>query len=118
MNVSVSNSINLGVANGATFHYRRKFEPAGRHPIATVPQFSQCCIARILHGSWLLSTIEGDATQCEVEFRAPESHNFIVLELSKNEKLAFDFRYFVGFAGGLKMHTQLSLNVAGLALPR
>ena len=118
MKVSIGNPITLSIGEGSQFHHRRRFEPTGRHPMATIPQPSQCCIARLLHGAWLLSTIEGQPASCDIEFRAPESHNFIAVELAPGEKIVFDFHYFVGFTAGLRLHTQLTLNVASLALPR
>ncbi len=86
--------------------------------MATLPQPLQCWIARLLHGSWLLSTAEGQQPAFDLEFRAPQSHNFIAIELEPGEKVVFDFHYFVGFTAGLKLSTHLTLNVASLSLPR
>jgi hypothetical protein len=65
-----------------------------------------------------MSTIEGQEPPHEIEFRAPENHNFIALELSPGEKVVLDFHHFVGFTAGLRLQTHLTLNVASLALNR
>ena len=65
-----------------------------------------------------MSTIEGQEPAHEIEFRAPENHNFIAIELSAGEKVVLGFHYFVGFTAGLRLRTHLTLNVASLALNR
>ena len=118
MIVKVNNPFNLAIASGKAFHHRRRFEPTGCHPMVSIPQPTQCLIARLLHSSWMLSTIEGSDPAPLIEFRAPDNHNFIGVKLADDERLVFNFHYFVGFTGGLKLHTHLTLNLGSLTLPR
>lgn len=118
MKAVIQNPFVLRIGDGDAFHYRRRFEPTGSHPMATIPQPSQCLIARILHGAWLLSTIAGQTPACEVEFRAPSNHSFVAIELAAGEQVVINFHNFVGFLSGLQFQTHLTLNIASLTLSK
>jgi len=53
-----------------------------------------------------------------VDFRAAEGHSFVEVQLNEGETLVFNYRKLLGFSGGIRLHTTVSLSLATMSMNR
>jgi len=116
--IKVHKSYSLDLSPEQTFFTKRVYEPMGRAPMFSIPQWNHCLIARLLHGAWLMNALSRPENGGTIDFNAPEGHRFLEWELRDGEAVCFDFRKLVGFSSTVRLEMVVSLRLTAFSMNR
>lgn len=94
----------------------RKFEPSGRAPKISIPQWTKGFLARLRHGTWSMNEIVMESDRSAVKFNAPGGKEFVEWELADGEVVIFSYRHFVAMSETIQLSTIVSLRFSTLLL--
>lgn len=100
------------------YYVSRKYEPAGRAPKISWPQFTKCALRRIFNGVWTMNHVVMEEGRSAVHFMAPGGREFVEWTLAPGEVVIFNFRDFVAMSEEVKLSTLISLRLNSLLLGR
>ena len=116
--ISLHSSYTVRLEPGQTFYYCRRYEPLGVSPQVALPQHFHSWIARLLHGSYILNCVTGQAPQTPIEFRTTGACSFVAWKLRDGEEICFDGGKLAGFEKSITLRTLISFQVSALCLDR
>lgn len=100
------------------YYVTRSFEPSGRAPKFSIPQWRAAAVARILTRNYAMNKVLIAAKPEKVHFKAMGSHEFVEWEIKKGEEVIFHFKNFVGMSEGVKINALVSLRLTSLLFGR
>lgn len=104
--------------NKEDFYVSRSFEPSGRAPKFSLPQWKAAVVARILSGNYAMNKIIMKSKPELVHFKAMGSHEFVEWDIKEGEEVIFNFKNFVGMSSGIKISAIISLRLTSLLFGR
>ena len=104
--------------NKEIFYISRSFEPSGRAPKFSLPQWKAAIIARILSGNYAMNKVIMQSRPEPVHFKAMGSNEFVEWEIKAGEEVIFNFKNFVGISSGIKISAVISLRLTSLLFGR
>jgi hypothetical protein len=118
MKANAHHFLTLKLPEGQPFYAKRSFTHIGPPPELSFPQPWNSLIARLLYGTWCMFRIQSCQGPLEAQYRASEGHRYVLIELEENETVCFNHHNLVGFSGGVKLRTELSLQLSAICLGR
>ncbi|WP_025739797.1 AIM24 family protein [Aquimarina pacifica] len=100
------------------FYVSRSFEPSGRAPKFSLPQWKSAIIARVLSGNYAMNKIVVNSKSEAVHFKAMGSHEFVEWDIKEGEEIVFHFSNFVGMSQHIKISAVVSLRLTSLLFGR
>lgn len=104
--------------NKENYFISRSFEPSGRAPKFSIPQWKAAVLARIFTRNYAMNKVLIDASPEDVFFKAMGSHEFVEWDIKEGEEVVFHFRNFVGMSEGIKISAVISLRLTSLLFGR
>lgn len=101
---------------GEDFYISRKYEPSGRAPKISLPQWSVGIIGRLASGSWAMNHVRMTADKSPVAFNAAVGIEFVEWEIVEGETVIFSFGDFVAMSEGVKLSRIISLRLESMLL--
>ncbi len=96
----------------------RSFEPSGRAPKFSLPQWKSAILARIFTRNYAMNKVVMKSRPEQVHFKAMGSHEFVEWDVKEGEEVIFHFRNFVGMSEGIKISAVVSLRLTSLLFGR
>ncbi|GAA4277941.1 AIM24 family protein [Aquimarina mytili] len=96
----------------------RSFEPSGRAPKFSLPQWRSAILARIFTRNYAMNKVVMKSRPEIVHFKAMGSHEFVEWDIKEGEEVVFHFKNFVGMSEGIKISAILSLRLTSLLFGR
>ncbi len=96
----------------------RSFEPSGRAPKFSLPQWKSAILARIFTRNYAMNKVQMSSRPEKVHFKAMGSHEFVEWEIKEGEEVVFHFKNFVGMSEGIKISAIVSLRLTSLLFGR
>ncbi len=96
----------------------RSFEPSGRAPKFSLPQWKSAFLARIFTRNYAMNKIIMKSRPEAVHFKTMGSHEFVEWDIKEGEEVVFHFKNFVGMSAGIKISAILSLRLTSLLFGR
>lgn len=99
-----------------TYYISRRFQCRGKAPKFAIPQPFYAPIARLISGAYTMNKIQMKKSDDPVNCSATKGMEFFEWSLTKGETVIFDFDYFVGMSGNIKISTLISPRMSSLLL--
>ncbi|WP_109301262.1 AIM24 family protein [Aquimarina sp. AU474] len=96
----------------------RSFEPSGRAPKFSLPQWKSAILARLFTRNYAMNKVVMKSRPEEVHFKAMGSHEFVEWDIKEGEEVIFHFRNFVGMSEGVKISAVVSFRLTSLLFGR
>ncbi|GAA4272309.1 AIM24 family protein [Aquimarina gracilis] len=96
----------------------RSFEPSGRAPKFSLPQWKSAILARIRTRNYAMNKVQMSSRPEKVHFKAMGSHEFVEWDIKEGEEVVFHFKNFVGMSEGIKISAVVSLRLTSLLFGR
>lgn len=100
------------------YYISRSFEPGGRAPKFSLPQWRSAILARVFTRNYAMNKVVMNSKPEEVHFKAMGSHEFVEWEIKEGEEVVFHFKNFVGMSDGIKIAAVVSLRLTSLLFGR
>lgn len=100
------------------FFTSRSFEPSGRPPKFSIPQFTNVLLGRLFTSNYAMNHIVMRNRKGAVYYHALGGTEFVEWTLEPNEEVIFHFKNFVAMSEGIKLSTTLSFRLTSLLLGR
>ncbi|SHI49098.1 AIM24 family protein [Aquimarina spongiae] len=100
------------------YYLSRSFEPSGRAPKFSIPQWKSAIIGRILTRNYAMNKVILKSRPEEVYFKAMGSHEFVEWDIREGEEVVFHFKNFVGMSEGITISALVSLRLTSLLFGR
>ncbi|WP_281990757.1 AIM24 family protein [Aquimarina aggregata] len=100
------------------YYISRSFEPGGRAPKFSLPQWRSAILARVFTRNYAMNKVVMNSKPEEVHFKAMGSHEFVEWEIKGGEEVVFHFKNFVGMSDGIKIAAVVSLRLTSLLFGR
>jgi len=110
-------TINAGTKK-EVYYISRSFEPSGRAPRFSLPQWRAAIMARIFSGNYAMNKVIMEAQSEQVHFKAMGSNEFVEWDIREGEEVIFNFKNFVGMSSGIKLSAVISLRLTSLLFGR
>ncbi len=111
-----SHSYTIPAARNENFYISRVFEPSGRAPKFTIPQWSKAIVGRISARAYAMNKVVMKDREGDVYFRAMGGNEFVEWDIQDGEVVIFDFKRFVGMSEGIKLSAIVSLRLTSLLM--
>lgn len=98
------------------FYISRVFEPSGRAPKFTIPQWTKAVVGRINAKAYAMNKLTMKGREGDVHFRAMGGNEFVEWEIKEGEIVIFDFKRFVGMSEGIQLSAVVSLRLTSLLM--
>jgi len=98
------------------FYISRVFEPSGRAPKFSIPQWSKAAMSRIRTRAYAMNKLVMKGRDGDVHFRAMGGREFVEWDIKEGEVVIFDFKRFVGMSEGIKLSSIVSLRLTSLLM--
>ncbi|MDP1586272.1 MAG: AIM24 family protein [Prosthecobacter sp.] len=118
MQITQHQRFELNLSASERFFACRRYEPLGHAPEFALPMWHRSIIPRMINGAWTMNSYSRPVDGSSVDFRAAEGHSFVELQLNEDEALVFNYRKLLGFSGGIRLHTTVSLSLATMSMNR
>ncbi len=105
-------------ADQENYYVSRSFEPSGRAPKFSLPQWKAAVLARIFTRNYAMNKVVMKSKPEEVHFKAMGSHEFVEWDIKEGEEVVFHFRNFVGMSEGITISAIVSLRLTSLLFGR
>ncbi len=105
-------------ADQENYYISRSFEPSGRAPKFSLPQWKAAVLARIFTRNYAMNKVVMKSRPEEVHFKAMGSHEFVEWDIKEGEEVVFHFRNFVGMSEGITISAIVSLRLTSLLFGR
>lgn len=112
------NQYTIPISSNQDFFVSRSYEPSGRAPKFSIPQWNKAFIGRIFTGNYAMNHIKMDQADTSVYFRAMGGKEFVEWELAEGEEVIFNFKNFVGMSANIKISAVISMRLTSLLLGR
>ncbi|MFP2994995.1 AIM24 family protein [Spongiivirga sp. MCCC 1A20706] len=112
------NQYTIPISSNQDFFVSRSYEPSGRAPKFSIPQWNKAFIGRIFTGNYAMNHIKMDQADTSVYFRAMGGKEFVEWELAEDEEVIFNFKNFVGMSANIKISAVISMRLTSLLLGR
>ncbi len=96
----------------------RSFEPSGRAPKFSLPQWKAAILARVFTRNYAMNKVVMRSRSEAVHFKAMGSHEFVEWDIKEGEEVVFHFKNFVGMSEGIKISAVVSLRLTSLLFGR
>ncbi|NER16337.1 AIM24 family protein [Spongiivirga citrea] len=112
------NQYTIPASGNQGFYVSRSYEPSGRAPKFSIPQWNAAFIARLFSGNYAMNHIKMQEADSSVYFRAMGGQEFVEWDLADGEEVIFNFKNFVGMSDDIKISAVISMRLTSLLLGR
>lgn len=113
---STGGTYHIPIETTEDFYISRKYEPSGRAPKISLPQWTVGLIGRVVSGCWAMNHVKMSADKSAVAFNAAVGIEFIEWELAEGETVIFSFKDFVAMSEGTQLSRIISLRLESMLL--
>ncbi|MEW7292802.1 AIM24 family protein [Aquimarina sp. 2304DJ70-9] len=106
------------VSTKENYFISRSFEPSGRAPKFSLPQWKAAVLVRIFTRNYAMNKVVMKSRSEAVHFKAMGSHEFVEWDIKEGEEVVFHFKNFVGMSEGIKISAVVSLRLTSLLFGR
>lgn len=100
------------------YYISRTFEPSGRAPRFSLPQWRAAILARIFSANYAMNKVIMEPDSEQVHFKAMGSNEFVEWDIQEGEEVIFNFKNFVGMSSGIRISAVISLRLTSLLFGR
>jgi len=112
------NQYTIPISGNQNFYVSRSYEPSGRAPKFSIPQWNAAFVARLFSGNYAMNHIKMKEADTSVYFRAMGGKEFVEWDLADGEEGIFNFKNFVGMSDDIKISAVISMRLTSLLLGR
>ncbi len=105
-------------ATKENYFVSRSFEPSGRAPKFSLPQWKAAILARVFTRNYAMNKVQMSSRPEKVHFKAMGSHEFVEWDIKEGEEVVFHFKNFVGMSQGIIISAVVSLRLTSLLFGR
>lgn len=112
------NQYTISADSQEQFYISRAFEPSGRPPRFTIPQWRSAALARIGSKTFAMNKVDMNKGEGPVDFRSMGGAEFVEWEIQDGEEVVFKLKNFVAMSESVRLKRKISLRLTSLLVGR
>lgn len=112
------NQYSIEAGSKESYYISRAFEPSGRPPRFSIPQWRSAVLARLRSKTFSMNKVDMRKGEGAVYFRSMGGAEFVEWEIKEGEEVVFQLKNFVAMSESVKLTRKISLRLTSLLVGR
>ncbi len=115
---ATGNHYTIEAGDKASYYISRTFEPSGRPPRFTIPQWRAAALARLRARCFAMNKVDMSKGEGTVDFRSMGGAEFVEWDIQEGEEVIFKLKNFVAMSATVQLKRKISLRLTSLLVGR